>query len=87
MGAGNEGVAEPGRVAAIVAGVLRVAPEAVAAESRLSDLAPLDSLTLVEIASALDDAFDVRVPGEELQGKLTIAELARVVAASPSRLA
>jgi acyl carrier protein len=69
------------RVRKVVAEVLRVPLEALSPSSRLSDLATLDSLSLVEIASALDDEFGIRVPSDDLSTAVTITDLERIVLA------
>ena len=67
------------RVRNVVAEVLRVPLDSLAPASRLSELATLDSLSLVEIASALDDEFGIRVPSDDLSTAVTIADLERIV--------
>jgi len=69
----------------ILSEVLHVPCTEVAAGKRLCDLAELDSLSLVEIASAVDDAFGVRMPGDGLTAVLTVSELAELVAKAPGR--
>lgn len=70
---------------AIVAAVLHVPLETVAPGAALADLGPLDSLSLAEIASALDDEFEVRLPSEDLATTLSVRDLAALVARSPRR--
>ena len=67
------------RTKRIVAAVLQVPPEEVAQDSVLNQLAELDSLSLAEIASALDDEFGIRVPSEALRPTSSVAELVAVV--------
>ena len=62
------------RVQQIVASVLRVPPATVTPTARLVDLAELDSLSLAEIASALDDEFAIRVPADDLTTLQTVDE-------------
>lgn len=69
----------------LVAQVLHVPRADVGPGKRLCDLADLDSLSLVEIASAMDDTFGVRVPGDGLTAILTVSELADLVAKAPAR--
>jgi acyl carrier protein len=73
------------RVRQVVASVLRVPAPSVEPTARLVDLAELDSLSLAEIAAALDEEFAVRVPGDDLTAVQTVAELAAVVERAPRR--
>ncbi len=70
------------RLGAVVSEVLGVPRDALHAAARLDELAPLDSLSLAELAAALDREFDVQVPGEELHTALSLAELQAVVEAA-----
>jgi acyl carrier protein len=76
---------DPEKLEVLVAQVLRVPRAEVGPGKRLCDLADLDSLSLVEIASAVDDEFGVRLPGDGLTTILTVAELAALVEKSPAR--
>jgi len=67
------------RVQRVLAAVLRIAPERVMPASLLSELAELDSLSLAEIASGLDDEFSIHIPGDDLAVVLSVADLARIV--------
>ena len=73
------------RVQQVVASVLRVPPASVVPAARLAELAALDSLSLAEIAAALDEEFGVRVPGDDLAAVQTVADLVGVVARAPAR--
>ncbi|MFM7141664.1 MAG: acyl carrier protein [Alphaproteobacteria bacterium] len=75
----------PQRLEEILAQVLHVSRGDVSRGRRLCDLADLDSLSLVEIASAVDEAFGVRLPGDGLTAALTVSELADLVAKAPAR--
>lgn len=68
-----------------MARVLRVPEEALGAEGPIGEAAALDSLSLAEIASALDDEFGIRIPGEDLTAALSLRDLADLVARSPRR--
>ncbi|MEO2167555.1 MAG: acyl carrier protein [bacterium] len=76
---------DPEKVRCSVAQALSIDEATVAAQSRLSELADLDSLSLVEIATALDDDFGVRLPGDALVDALTIADLVKLVERAPRR--
>ena len=69
----------------VVASVLRVPAEQLGPQTILSEIAPLDSLSLAEIASALDDAFGIRLPSEDLTTAQSVADLAALVARAPQR--
>jgi acyl carrier protein len=59
--------------------VLQVAPEQVTMEARFGDDLDADSLDLVELVMALEEAFDVEVPEEELDGIETVAQAYNLV--------
>ena len=59
--------------------VLQVAPEQVTMEARFGDDLDADSLDLVELVMALEEAFDVEVPEEELDGIETIGQAYELV--------
>ena len=69
----------------VVASVLRVPAETLGPDTILSEIGPLDSLSLAEIASALDDAFGVRLPSEDLATGQSVADLAALVERAPRR--
>jgi acyl carrier protein len=73
------------RIRHVVASVLRVPLASVTPTARLADLAELDSLSLAEIASALDEEFEIRVPADDLTTVQTVGELAAVVDRAPAR--
>jgi len=52
-------------------------------ESRLADLADLDSLSLVEIATAIDSDFQVRLPGDALIETLSVNDVMRMIEHAP----
>ena len=54
--------------------VLQVEPEQVTMEARFGDDLDADSLDLVELVMALEEAFDIEVPEEELEGVQTIGQ-------------
>jgi acyl carrier protein len=67
------------RVRKIVSEVMRVPEATLDTGARLEDLGETDSLTLAEIATALDAEFLVRVPSEDLANARSVADLASVV--------
>jgi acyl carrier protein len=66
-------------VRTIVARVLRVPFEAVGREQRLTEIARVDSLHLLEIVSALDAALGRRLPTATLGRAVTVAHLEQLV--------
>ena len=54
--------------------VLQVSPEQVTPEAKFGDDLDADSLDLVELVMALEEAFDIEVPEEELEGIETIGQ-------------
>ncbi len=76
---------DPEKVRRSVAAALQVDLAEVTLESRLSDLAELDSLSLVEVATALDDDFEVRLPSDALVEALSVADLVQLIERAPRR--
>lgn len=54
--------------------VLQVAPDQVTMDASFSDDLDADSLDLVELVMALEEAFEIEVPEEELEGVTTVGE-------------
>jgi len=54
--------------------VLQVQPDQVTTEARFGDDLDADSLDLVELVMALEEAFDIEVPEEELEGIETVGQ-------------
>ena len=54
--------------------VLQVAPEQVTPEARFADDLDADSLDLVELVMALEEAFDITVDESELEGVETVEQ-------------
>jgi len=69
----------------IVARVLRVPAASLTPDGPIGEAVAMDSLSLAEIASALDDEFGVRVPGDDLAASMSLRDLAALVARSPRR--
>jgi acyl carrier protein len=59
--------------------VLQVSPEQVTMEAKFGDDLDADSLDLVELVMALEEAFDIEVPEEELEGITTIGQAYELV--------
>ena len=59
--------------------VLQVAPEEVTMNARFGEDLDADSLDLVELVMALEEAFDVEVPEEELDGVETVGQAYQLV--------
>lgn len=67
------------RVRKVVAEVMRVDAATLDASARIEDLGETDSLTLAEIATALDAEFVLRVPSDDLASARSIGDLVTVV--------
>ena len=59
--------------------VLQVSPEQVTMDAKFGDDLDADSLDLVELVMALEEAFDVEVPEEELEGIETVGQAYELV--------
>jgi acyl carrier protein len=59
--------------------VLQVEPEQVTIEARFGDDLDADSLDLVELVMALEEAFDIEVPEEDLEGVETVGQAYELV--------
>lgn len=70
---------------ALVAEVLQVPTERIEPDTQLNEIAQLDSLSLVEIASALDEAFDIRVPSDDLGSARSLNDILAIVERAPAR--
>ena len=70
---------------AIVARVLRIPEESLAPDGPIGEAVAMDSLSLAEIASALDDEFGIRIPGEDLTAAMSLRDLSTLVGRSPRR--
>ena len=73
------------RVQSVVASVLRVPAEKVTPTAVLSEIAALDSLSLAEIAAALDEEFRIYVPSDDLTAVQSVGDLAALVERLPPR--
>jgi acyl carrier protein len=62
-----------------VVDVLSVEPEKVTMEAKFGDDLDADSLDLVELVMALEEAFGVEVPEEELDGIQTVGEAYQLI--------
>ena len=59
--------------------VLQVDPAKVTLEAKFGDDLDADSLDLVELVMALEEAFDIEVPEDELEGITTVGEAYELV--------
>ena len=59
--------------------VLSVPEDKVVPEAKFGDDLDADSLDLVELVMALEEAFDIEVPEEELEGITTVGEAYELV--------
>ena len=59
--------------------VLQVDPAKVTLDAKFGDDLDADSLDLVELVMALEEAFDIEVPEEELEGVTTIGQAYELV--------
>lgn len=69
----------------VIADVLQIPADRIEPETPLNDVATLDSLSLVEIASALDEAFDIRVPSDDLGSAKSLSDIFAIVERAPAR--
>ena len=67
------------RVRKVVGEVMRVPAEDLDVQARIEDLGETDSLTLAEIATALDAEFLVRVPSEAMVDARSVGDLVALV--------
>lgn len=63
----------------IVATTLRVDPSDVDPAAKLAEIVHVDSLTLVELASALDDRFGTHIPSKALDRVVTVRDLTEIL--------
>jgi acyl carrier protein len=59
--------------------VLQVEPDQVTMEAKFGDDLDADSLDLVELVMALEEAFDIEVPEEDLEGIETVGQAFELV--------
>lgn len=67
------------QVRAILAEQLGVEPGEITPEASILDDLGADSLDVVEMVMSLEDAFDIEVPDEEVDGLRTIGDVERYV--------
>jgi acyl carrier protein len=77
MAQGNEAITE--RIRDLVAEVLRVDPKEVTPDRPFDELAETDSLTLAEIATALDVDFSIHIETPKISGARTVSDLVNLV--------
>jgi acyl carrier protein len=59
--------------------VLQVSPDQITLDAKFGEDLDADSLDLVELVMALEEAFDVEVPEEELEGITTVGQAYELV--------
>ena len=59
--------------------VLSVPEDQVVPDAKFGDDLDADSLDLVELVMALEEAFDIEVPEEELEGVTTVGQAYKLV--------
>ncbi|MDP9419069.1 MAG: acyl carrier protein [Actinomycetota bacterium] len=59
--------------------VLQVSPDQVTMDASFADDLDADSLDLVELVMALEEAFDIEVPEEDLEGIATVGQAFKMV--------
>ena len=68
-----------GRIRALVADQLGVDLAEITPEASILDDLGADSLDVVELVMSLEDAFDIEVPDEEVEGMRTIGDIQQYV--------
>ena len=68
-----------------MADILHVAPEKIEPHTPLYQVADFDSMHLAEIAAAVDDEFQTRLPSDELDVVQSVEDLVRLLEAAPNR--
>ena len=68
------------RLRQLVSSQLGVELNEVVADARILDDLGADSLDVVELVMALEEAFDIVVPDEDIEGMLTIGDVESYVA-------
>ena len=71
----------PEKLIEITCEVLDVEPAAVVAEARFSEELEADSIDLIEISGAVERAFGVEIPDEDLYELETVGAFAALIAA------
>ncbi len=68
-----------GRICTLVADQLGVDVAEVTPDASILDDLGADSLDVVELVMSLEDAFDIEVPDEEIEGMRTIGDIQQFV--------
>lgn len=74
-----------GRVCELAAVIFDVDPTAVSPGSTPADIAPWDSLALLNLMVALEDEYGIELPPEEVAEAPDLAAIARLVAKHTAR--
>ncbi len=67
------------RVRSVLERVLQVRASALESSARLDEMAAVDSLSLAELAAALDEEFAIEVAGERLTTGLSVPQVVALV--------
>jgi acyl carrier protein len=67
------------RVRVLLEHVVGIPADAVVTSAPLDEIVPMDSLSLAELAAALDEEFQVEVPADELTTTLSVPALVALV--------
>lgn len=67
------------RVKTVLMQVLRIPASALEYAARLDEIAPVDSLSLAELAAALDEEFGVELDGEGMTTGLSVSQIVTLV--------
>jgi len=70
-----------GRICSLIAEQLGVDIAEIVPNARILDDLGADSLDVVELVMSLEDAFDIEVPDEEVEGMRTIGDIQQYVIA------
>ena len=63
----------------VIAEVLNVDPDEISLDSTFVDDLGADSLDVVELLSQLEDEYGITIPDEEVEGLVTVADVAAEV--------
>lgn len=64
------------KIQAMLSEALNLPPEKVAADAKIIEDLGADSLDVVELLSQLEDEFGIIIPDDEVEGLVTVADVA-----------